>query len=77
MGSSMEESQRLALGTYRSWAQLNTDLLVNIRNYLGHKLGLKIIIRTEISEALNTPELLRAFTFAMLSNVYTNKVTSR
>ena len=44
-----ENSKELAL--------LNTDLMVNIRNYFGHKLGLKDISRSEVGQAVNVPEI--------------------
>jgi hypothetical protein len=37
--------------------RLNTNLLVNIRNYLGRKIGLKDITSAEISQAVNVPDI--------------------
>ena len=36
--------------------QLNTDLLVNVRNYFGQVLDLQNIAATEIGRSVNVPE---------------------
>jgi hypothetical protein len=38
--------------------ELNTNLLVNIRNYFGKRLGLKDITATDIGPAINVPDIL-------------------
>jgi hypothetical protein len=38
--------------------RLNTDLLVNIRNYFGQGLGLRNIAAADIGQAINVPDIL-------------------
>lgn len=43
--------------------RLNTDLLVNIRNYFGQKMGLKNMTSSEIGQAVNVPEVFATVFF--------------
>jgi hypothetical protein len=47
----------------RDLAKLNTALLVNIRNYFSHKLGLKEIDSSEIGPAIDTPDIVMTVFF--------------
>jgi hypothetical protein len=49
----------------RDLAKLNTALLVTIRNYFAHKLGLKEIDSSEVGPAIDTPDIIVTVFFEM------------